>query len=105
MSTPDALYEKIGMELGETHDVKLGKMFGKLCMKVNGKAFAAFHEDAMVFKLSGDRHAEAMNLPGSILFDPSGKNKPMKEWVQVSFDHAAQWPDLAEAALQHVMAS
>lgn len=104
MNTPEFSFEGIGKRFGEVHYVALGKMFGVLCMKVNGKAFAAFHEDAMVFKLSSEKHAEAKNLPGSVLFDPSGKNRLMKEWVQVSFDHASQWPDLAEASLQYVMA-
>ncbi|MGB8956568.1 MAG: hypothetical protein WCC10_14425 [Tumebacillaceae bacterium] len=102
MNSPESLFEEIGTRFGETHGASLGQMFGKRCIKVNGKAFASFFQDAMVFKLSGERHAEALNLPGSVLFDPSGKGRPMKEWVQVSFEHASRWPEFAEVALQYV---
>jgi len=37
----------------------------------------------MVFKLTDKIHADALSLDGSELFDPSGKKRPMKEWVQV----------------------
>ena len=78
------------------------QLFGKPCFKINGKAFVCFFEKCMVFKLSGDEHETAFGLKGSKLFDPSGKKRPMKEWVQVSFTHKAQWPVFAKAALQYV---
>lgn len=40
----------------------------------------------MVFKLTGGIHQEALSLDGSQLFDPSGKKRRMKEWVQVPKD-------------------
>ena len=78
------------------------QMFGKKCFKTGGKAFACFFQNAMVFKLTGAAHATAMALPGSVLFDPSGSGRAMKEWVQVTGAHQAQWPDLAAAALAYV---
>ena len=102
MNTPESLFEEIGARLGETHGAILGKMFGMRCIKGNRKAFAGLFQDSMAFKLSGEQHAEALNLPGSVLFDPSGMGRPMKEWVQVSFEHASRWPEFAEAALQYV---
>lgn len=77
-------------------------MFGKPCFKINGKAFVYFFEDAMVFKLDGSAHEDAMKLKGSTLFDPSGKKRPMKEWVQVSYTHKSKWPDLAKTAFTYV---
>lgn len=79
-----------------------GQLFGKPCFKVNGKAFIAFFHACMVFKLTGDAHREALELPGAVLFDPSGKARPMKEWVQVPYEHHAGWPALAEAACAYV---
>jgi len=78
------------------------QMFGKPCFKINGKAFASFFENAMVFKLTGDAHKEAMSLDGSRLFDPSGKNRPMKEWVQVPFAYRDHWQKFAQDALNYV---
>jgi hypothetical protein len=81
------------------------QMFGKPCFKINGKAFICLFENEMVFKLGDDMHTEALSLKGSQLFDPSGKKRPMKEWVQVPFTHKDKWKKFAEAALQYVKAN
>ncbi|MGZ5242711.1 MAG: hypothetical protein ACXWDO_04465 [Bacteroidia bacterium] len=54
-------------------------MFGKPCFKIKGKAFISFFQDCLVCKLSGDEHREALSLEGAVLFDPSGRGKPMEE--------------------------
>ena len=36
------------------------------------------------------------------LWDPSGKHRPMKEWVQIPFACARAWPELAAQALKYV---
>jgi hypothetical protein len=56
----------------------------------------------MVFKLQGNEHEKALSLKGAQLFDPSGKKRPMKEWVQVPPAHAEKWKKLAGAALNYV---
>ena len=56
----------------------------------------------MVFKLSGKIHDDALSLNGSQLFDPSGKRRPMKEWVQVSFEYKDKWEKYAKEALKYV---
>lgn len=54
----------------------------------------------MVFKLSNaNAHATALALSGSVLFDPSDKGRPMKEWVVVNADHEELWMSLAAAAI------
>ena len=78
------------------------QMFGKPCFKIDGKAFVAFFENCMVFKLTGDDHKSALALKGAKLFDPSGKGRAMKEWVQVPYAHAASWGKLAKAAVKYV---
>lgn len=78
------------------------QMFGKPCYKINGKAFTCFFQDCMVFKLTGDLHAEALKLKGAVLFDPSGKGRAMKEWVQVPFTHKNKWPEYAKSAMEFV---
>ena len=91
------------ISVGESlHEVQLSKMFGKPCLKIDGKAFASYHDRCMVFKLRGDDHTEALSLDGSQLFDPTGKNRPMREWVQVPFDYADRWAAFARAAQAYV---
>jgi hypothetical protein len=47
-------------------------------------------------------HEEALSLDGSNLFDPSGKKRPMKEWVQVPFDYKDKWEKFAKIAMDYV---
>ena len=99
-------YQKIFKSLLKKHDnAEAGKMFGKECLKVNGKAFAAFHQKMMVFKISDMAHEKAMSLNGSKLWDPSGRKRPMKEWVQVPFAYEKLWSKFAMSALDYVKKS
>src|SRR5215213_1042020 len=93
-SNPRARYDQIAEDLAHTHQAQAGKMFGMSVIKINGKAFAGFYEDAMNFKLSGDALERAKSLKGSANFDPMG-GRPMKEWVLVTYENADQWPALA----------
>ena len=79
-----------------------GQLFGKPCYKINGKAFICFFQDEMVFKLEVEDHKKTLALSGSQLFDPSGKKRPMKEWVQVPAKHKAKWEGLAKEAMRYV---
>ena len=99
MSKEEKLYTETGLAI---KDAEQSQMFGKPCFKVKGKAFICFFNDAMVFKLAGDDHKAAASLDGAVLFDPSGKGRPMKEWVQVPFGYAKKWTGFAKAAYRYV---
>ena len=99
MTPEEELFQTIGQGLPNTEQ---GQLFGKPCFKTNRKAFVCFFQNEMVFKLGGQTHQQALSLAGARLFDPSGKDHPMKEWVQVPAAHQAQWPALAKEALQFV---
>ncbi len=95
-------YNSIGEALAKKHKAEISKMFGKPCLKINSKAFSCFFNGDMVFKLGGDDHKKALSLKGSKLFDPSGANRDMKEWVQVKPVHEKEWAKLADAAMKYV---
>ena len=99
MKEEQELFEFIGNKLQNSEQSQL---FGKPCFKINKKAFICFFQNEMVFKLTGDYHREALSLDGSKLFDPSGKKRPMKEWVQVSFHYKESWKKFAEEAFNYV---
>jgi hypothetical protein len=82
--------------------VSRGSMFGKPCLKAGSKAFACQFRDTVAFKLPNPEHANALAMAGAELFDPSGRGRPMKEWVQVPLAHADHWRALAEAAAAYV---
>jgi|SRR5579859_121393 len=96
-----ALYDAVAVELTATSPAISGKMFGMPCLKSNGKAFAGYFKDSMIFKLTAPEHGEALALANARLFDPMG-GRPMKEWIEVPVEHAARWPTLARAALRYV---
>lgn len=102
MTVEEKLYTDIGQK---TKEAEQSQMFGKPCFKINGKAFISFFQNEMVFKLSGTDHKTALSLKGAQLFDPSGKKRPMKEWVQVPAEHSGKWKKLAAAAYDYVKAN
>jgi hypothetical protein len=98
-----AEYDVVVSEMMATSPTSSGKMFGMPCLKnSNGKAFAGYFEGAMVFKLGGDSHAEALTLSGTRLFDPSERGRPMKEWVVVPIEHVSRWLEFARNAFDYV---
>ena len=101
MSTAQKKYDAIVDDLTAQPNVASAKMMGMPSIKVNGYMFAGFFEDCIVCKLSGADHAAARKLKGAHLFDPSGVNRPMKEWVQIPAAHSAKWQKFAQAALAY----
>ena len=99
-SSPQAheAWEHVVEALTSDGEVTTAPMFGMPSLKrVGGTAFAGLYGECLTVKLSGDRHARALNLAGATLFDPSGK-RPMKQWVQVPFARVDEWVELALAA-------
>ena len=104
--TPKETYDAIGQNFIAEHDAEMGQMFGKASLKFKGKAFAAFQNDCMIFRLgketiSGlkDTYSEAEN------WDPSGKGRPMKDWLSVPYEHSNSWKTLAEQSLEFLKAN
>lgn len=84
-------------------DAVPGKMFGNPVYKIKGKAFTCYYHKDMVFKLDPVNLEKALALKGSKLFDPSGKKRPMKEWVQVKYAHKKDWLTFSNAAASYVL--
>lgn len=95
-------YEQLIQHLAQNKSVVSSQMFGKPCLKINGKAFLALHQKVLVFKLSGDAHNQALAQKGAMLWDPSGKGRPMKEWVAIPAENLRDAKSLANQALDYV---
>ncbi len=84
-----------------TKDATLSNMFGKPCGKINKKAFCSFFEDEMVFKVGRVAIEKLIKkYEGAKNFDPSGKNRPMKDWLQVPYAHKKDWSKLSKQAIK-----
>ena len=94
-------YEGLKQRLLAIDGVVASQMFGKACLKFQGKAFVAQHNDAIVFKLTGDAHKKALGQTGAVLWDPSGKGRPMKEWVALPAESNKTFTTLSKAALDY----
>ena len=102
MLPEEKFYTETGLTLPQAEQ---SQMFGKPCFKINGKAFVCFFENEMVFKLDSATNKEAVSLDGTKFFDPSGKGRAMKEWVQVPFEYKSKWKQFAEKAMKYVDSS
>jgi hypothetical protein len=92
----------IAAEFDPEQAVTVGKWFGTPCLKVQGKVFAALAEGDMAFKLAGEAHSEALQIEGAHLFDPRGRGRPMREWVQIPAAHRSTWVRFARLACAYV---
>jgi hypothetical protein len=102
MDNPEKVYDEIVAQLAKQPGVVRTKMFGMPSVKINGNAFISFVNGEMVFKLRGDSHQKALMAAGAHRFDPSGRGRPMKEWVSLPASACDLWTDLADAALAYV---
>jgi hypothetical protein len=91
------------MLLKQVKSSEISQMFGKPCLKLNGKAFAAWHLDCMIFKLKGEEREAALKLKGAKMWDPSGKGIPMKEWIQLGQMHEAQFKKIVVSASKNAV--
>jgi hypothetical protein len=91
-------YDEITEQLSHLAPIVSSQMFGMPTVKLDGKAVFGLFGDDMVFKLPIEQVAPALAMPGATLFDPMG-GRPMKQWVQVPFDQADSWLDLAQKTL------
>jgi hypothetical protein len=102
----DALtaFDDVAAELAGS-GATVGRLFGHPALKLNGAVFASEFYGAMAFKLGRETsvHAEALLIDGATLFDPSGKDRPFRDWVEVPITSQDQWPMLAMAALEHLV--
>jgi hypothetical protein len=96
-------YQQLLEHFADGPQITAGQMFGKPCIKFNSKAFVAQHKETLVFKLSGESHAQALARPGAALWDPSGKGRAMKEWVALPTAERANFNTLADAALAYLL--
>jgi len=97
-------FKEIAQKLSASQACVEGKMFGKACVKTAGnKAFAAFFKGEMVFKL-GQEDVGPLKLKysNSQNWDPSGKGRPMKDWLPVPVDYSDEWGSLADKAYQYL---
>ena len=100
-SPAEQLFDELGQAISGNEQKS---MFGKPCYNYGRKPFIMFFDDELVCKLFDEIRKEAIQLKGTSLFDPSGKGKPMKNWIQLPFTHKKKWEHYAQKAFAFVQA-
>ena len=72
-------------------------MMGMPSLKAGGKLFAGFRDGALVVKVGRERAGELIAGGRARPFDPSGRDRPMKDWAVLT-PPADDWSELAREA-------
>lgn len=87
----------------QLEDVSISQLFGKPSLKNKDTHFVCGFLDCLVVKIGREAIAEKMGeYEGAVLFDPSGKGRPMKDWLQVPRKYEGHWWALTKQALEWV---
>lgn len=101
MSAEDTYEAVVQSLIDDDPRISRAKMFGMPTLKVGGKAFAGFFDDALIVKLGVERVQQLLKSKGARVADPSGRGRPMKEWVMIDEPKSTaqeKWRTLAEEA-------
>jgi hypothetical protein len=85
-------------EVAVAGDVERAVWFGAPAGKVEGKIFVALWRGALVARLGAEEVDHRVLAGDGVRFDPSGKGKAMKDWLETNAEHA-EWPELALCAI------
>lgn len=101
MNGPSENHQYFNQLILNNPNAELGNLFGKPCGKTNKKAFVAFFQGNMVFKVGKEQVALLlMKYENSKNWDPSGKGRPMKDWIQIPPEYKEDWKLLIQQALE-----
>jgi YjbR protein len=100
-ATAETRFAELSARYLEQPDVSSGTGFGgNPGLRVRGRIFAMLVRGALVVKVPAER-AAALNATISKPFDP-GHGRPMREWIELSADHADEWAAIIDEAFRFV---
>jgi hypothetical protein len=87
------------VEALRAHDAAVveGQMMGMPALKAEGKMFGGLFEGELVAKLGRERVQELIANGRARQFDPSGRDRPMKDWARLP-EPDDDWIALAQEA-------
>ncbi len=86
----------------EHNDITLGKMMSSPAIQYQGKVFAFFYNQKMVFKLGRDFQPESLGIHEYSLLAPFKTKPPMVDWFEIPSTEQQRWEELARYALQQL---
>jgi hypothetical protein len=93
-----AAFEATLDEVAVAGDVQRAVWFGAPAAKVAGRIFIALRRGALIARLGAEEVDHRVAAGDGVRFDPSGRGRPMKDWLESNAEHA-EWTELALGAL------
>ena len=87
-------YRALVEQLLDDPRVSETQMMGMPALKLGGKLFGGRAGDDLVLRVGRERAAELIGAGRGSAFDPSGRDRPMKDWVVLA-EPADDWHALA----------
>lgn len=101
--TPEQKFMSIANSLDKHKGVALGKMMSSPGIQFNGKNFAFFHRDEMVFRLGREWKPEKIGIKDWSHLSPFKNKPPLYDWFCITSKDADLWPELATLALSRMI--
>ncbi len=86
--------------INENSAITLGKMMSSPGLQCQGKVFAFYYDQKMVFKLGRDFQPESFGIHEYSLLAPFKTKPPMVDWFEIPATEQQRWEELATCALQ-----
>lgn len=102
--TPEEKFISVATGLEQHQGVTLGKMMSSPGIQYNGKNFAFFYQDQMVFRLGREWKPEDDRIRDWQHLSPFKKKAPLYDWFCITVKDADLWPNLAMKALSRMIA-
>jgi hypothetical protein len=85
-------------EVAVAGEIERAVWFGTPAAKVEGKIFMALWRGTLVARLGADEVGQRVLARDGVRFDPSGKGRAMKDWLETNAEYA-EWTELALGAI------
>jgi hypothetical protein len=85
-------------EVAVAGDVERCAWFGTPAAKVEGRIFMAIWRGRLVARLGAEEVTARVTAGGGTRFDPSGKGRAMKDWLEADAE-PGEWTELALSAI------
>lgn len=101
--TPEEKFHSIASSLDKHQGVNLGSMMSSPGIQYNGKNFAFFYKDEMVFRLGRDWNPEDAGITEWHHLSPFKNKPPLYDWFCITAKDSDLWQDLATRALSRMV--
>jgi hypothetical protein len=102
--TAEEKFKAVVSDLDKHEGVEPGSMMSAPGIQYNGKNFAFFHKDQMVFRLGRDWKPEEAGIQEWSHLSPFKNKPPLYDWFCITEADSDLWPELATRSLSRIMA-